>query len=128
METYTAVLPLVPHPVMPPGAVNGVSVSIAWDGPGEWCLDYMVDAPPEALRLPPAVGPVRAEGLWERTCFELFLRQGDGPGYCEFNFSPSGEWAAYRLDGYRAGLGHLEVPTPRITSTDAAQTALAMEE
>ena len=27
----------------------------------------------------------------------------DGPGYREFNFSPSGEWAAYAFRGYRDG-------------------------
>ena len=26
---------------------------------------------------------------------------GDGPGYREFNFSPSGEWAVYDFRGYR---------------------------
>jgi len=28
---------------------------------------------------------------------------GDGPGYREFNFSPSGEWAVYAFPGYRDG-------------------------
>ena len=28
---------------------------------------------------------------------------GHGPGYCEFNFSPSGEWAVYAFRGYRDG-------------------------
>ena len=28
---------------------------------------------------------------------------GKGPGYCEFNFSPSSEWAAYAFSGYRKG-------------------------
>ena len=32
---------------------------------------------------------------------------GQGPGYREFNFSPSSEWTAYAFHGYReeAGLG-----------------------
>ena len=29
--------------------------------------------------------------------------EGEGPGYREFNFSPSGEWAVYTFHGYRAG-------------------------
>ena len=33
---------------------------------------------------------------------------GDGPGYREFNFSPSGEWAVYAFRGYRDS-GELEV-------------------
>ena len=32
----------------------------------------------------------------------------NGPGYREFNFSPSGEWAVYAFRGYRDG-GMLEV-------------------
>jgi len=32
----------------------------------------------------------------------------EGPGYREFNFSPSSEWAAYAFRGYREG-GELEV-------------------
>ena len=32
----------------------------------------------------------------------------DGPGYHEFNFSPSGEWAVYAFHGYRDG-GELEI-------------------
>ena len=31
----------------------------------------------------------------------------EGPGYREFNFSPSGEWAVYAFRGYRDG-GELE--------------------
>ena len=38
----------------------------------------------------------------------------DGPGYREFNFSPSGEWAVYAFRGYREG-GELDVePAPGI--------------
>jgi len=32
----------------------------------------------------------------------------DGPGYREFNFSPSGEWTVYDFRGYRDG-GELEI-------------------
>jgi len=32
----------------------------------------------------------------------------DGPGYREFNFSPSGEWAVYAFRSYREG-GELDV-------------------
>lgn len=46
----------------------------------------------------------RAERLWEHTCFEAFIAPGSGAGYCELNFSPSTEWAAYEFDGYRTGM------------------------
>ena len=64
----------------------------------------------------------RNDGLWQATCFELFLKDRDGLGYCEFNFSPSREWAAYKFAGYREGMSNLAVRNhPAIASlrTDA---------
>lgn len=126
LETFLSVVPLTPHPDTPPRAIGSVVCSISWQGPGNWCFNYIIGEPPEALLLPPAVVPARADGLWQRTCFELFLKRPGEPGYCEFNFSPSGEWAAYRFDEYRAGMAQLEVKPPRITSTDPAQFAAGM--
>ncbi|WP_423604253.1 DOMON-like domain-containing protein [Sphingomonas sp. MS122] len=120
------VLALTPHPDTPPAAIGAVTCSVSWQGPGSWCFDYIVGEPPEALRLPAAVAPGRADGLWRRTCFELFLRRRGEEGYFEFNFSPSGEWAAYRFDRYREGMAEPVVATPRIISTDPAQFAAGM--
>ena len=56
---------------------------------------------------------------------------GDGPGYWEYNFSPSGEWAAYVFRDYRqakdpqAGVAADE-PTPVIRVHRSAQR-LALE-
>ncbi|HXG81240.1 MAG TPA: DOMON-like domain-containing protein [Sphingomicrobium sp.] len=55
------------------------------------------------LVIPPPAAPERADELWRTTCFELFVA-GEGQRYREFNFSPSGQWAAYDFDDYRAGL------------------------
>lgn len=118
---------LTPHPDTPPAAIGSVVCSVSWQDSGSWCFDYIVGEPPEALRLPATVGPARADGLWQRTCFELFLRRVGEEGYCEFNFSPSGEWAAYRFDSYREGMAELAVAPPRLTSSDRAQFVLAME-
>jgi len=41
--------------------------------------------------------------LWEHTCFELFIGAQNDAEYYEFNFSPSGEWAAYEFRKYRDG-------------------------
>ena len=62
-----------------------------------------------ALVLPPFAGRGRADELWRTTCFELFLMPGEGPGYCEFNLSPSERWAAYDFSGYREGMADREV-------------------
>ena len=54
---------------------------------------------------PPAVeGPRRCDGLWEHTCFELFLAAEGAQPYWEVNLAPSGHWNLYRLEGYRQGL------------------------
>lgn len=54
------------------------------------------------LVIPPPAASERADDLWRTTCFELFV-SGDGTSYREFNFSPSGQWAAYEFTGYREG-------------------------
>ena len=41
------------------------------------------------------------EGLWEHTCFEAFIAVQGETAYREFNFSPSGQWAAYAFSTYR---------------------------
>jgi hypothetical protein len=54
-----------------------------------------------SLSIPESRQPGRADDLWRHTCFEAFVMAGEGPGYHEFNFSPSGEWAVYAFRGYR---------------------------
>ena len=44
------------------------------------------------------------EGLWRHTCFEAFIKAPGRTSYHEFNFAPSGQWAAYRFDAYREGM------------------------
>jgi len=46
--------------------------------------------------------PARRDGLWRRTCGELFVAAAGQPGYHELNLAPNGDWNLYRFDGYRA--------------------------
>ena len=46
----------------------------------------------------------RTDGLWRHTCFEAFICRRATGEYWEYNFSPSGAWAAYQFSGYRAGM------------------------
>jgi hypothetical protein len=125
LETLFGGHALVPHPDAPARDVPNVGFSYVWRSAGEWGFDFVVGAPPGALRLPAAAEPGRADGLWRRTCFELFLLDPASEAYLEFNFSPSGQWAAYRFDGYRTGMRELAVAQPRILTSDPAQFALA---
>ncbi len=53
------------------------------------------------LRIPPQQQPAEVEGLWNHTCFEAFVAVEGESGYHEYNFSPSGQWAAFYFSGYR---------------------------
>jgi hypothetical protein len=59
------------------------------------------------LVVPAPAEPGRADELWRSTCFELFVA-GEGAAYREYNFSPSGQWAAYEFDDYRSGMRHID--------------------
>lgn len=53
--------------------------------------------------------PGRADDLWQSTCFEAFLGRPDDKAYREWNFAPSGQWAAYDFTGYRKKRSDAEV-------------------
>ena len=66
---------------------------------------YDLRDPLAALAIPaPADLPARRHGLWEETCFELFLGVKHSPQYWEFNLSPGGHWNIYRFAAYRQGM------------------------
>jgi hypothetical protein len=101
---------LVPHGTAPDfkvwasvdyaGSLGQVATANFWFGVG---------APAERFVIPLPVDPRRAGDLWQTTCFEAFLKAQDEQGYREWNFAPSGEWAAYDLSGYREGQADAEV-------------------
>lgn len=103
--------PLRLHPDCSRYAVFRIDAEAERPQPGTISLRYGVTANPAAIVLPGAASG-RADGLWQHTCFEAFIR--DGAGYCEFNFAPNGQWAAYRFDGYRAGMRPLDIAAPEI--------------
>lgn len=114
---------LIPHDASIARTVRMVEASVAREG-SLMRLTYAVD-PAAAVIWPAPLPPARADGLWRATCFELFLRLDDDERYVEFNFAPSGAWAAYAFDGYRDGMAALACPTPTIQRTpDGVQVAL----
>jgi len=66
-------------------------------------FSYLLHGHVDQLLIPHAAMPRRIDGLWQHSCFEAFVGREYDPGYYEFNFSPSGEWAAYRFRAYRDG-------------------------
>jgi hypothetical protein len=92
---------LTAHPAFPPEAIRAVEVRFGFSK--DWLqLRWRVDGSGKVV-LPPFVGSQRRDGLWETTCFEMFLL-GEDETYAEFNFSPSEAWAAYDFDGWREGM------------------------
>lgn len=99
MQAY----PLVPHPAKPPLAVRSVEARVGNEDQHWLQLRWRIDGS-GSLVLPKPDGKQRRDGLWQTTCFELFLQPDGDAGYCEFNLSPSEAWNAYDFDGYRGGM------------------------
>lgn len=105
---------LVHHPATPCPLAARLAVHLAPEPDGGLILNYVLDGDLPELVIPPPAAPGRKDELWRHTCFELFVRPDNGPAYREFNFSPSGTWAAYDFDGYRSGMRPAPTPAPAI--------------
>ena len=116
-------LNLIPHPAAAPsdpdfkvwanidhaGALGVVATTNIWFGIG---------APASRFAIPELVEPERAHELWHSTCFEAFLQIRGEDAYREWNFAPSGEWAAYDFSSRRGGRTDAEVAPPYIRVED----------
>lgn len=106
METYR----LHPHPACPPRSVAAIEARVSSEDANWLGLRWRIEGS-EELVVPPFAGRGRADGLWQMTCFELFLQPEGGAAYCEFNLSPSERWNAYDFTDRREGMA--ERPMPR---------------
>jgi hypothetical protein len=105
---------LVPHPDHPARALRRLSVDVT-RAPEALAVAYTLEGDLDALRIPAPAAPAIVHGLWEHTCFELFIAADGAAVYHELNLAPSGAWAAFEFRGYRDG-GPVEDETlaPRI--------------
>lgn len=100
---------LVAHPAHPPLAVRSIeSRVIGYDA--NWLRVRWKLLGAGRLLVPKFAGRGRADGLWETTCFELFVMPAGGTAYVEFNLSPSERWNAYDFDARREGMREREMP------------------
>ena len=109
------------HPDSRCSAATRIEVDIARTHPGRLVLRYFVTGKIGDLRMPPVIAPARAHELWQRTCFEAFVRAPPGAAYYEFNFAPSKQWAAYRFSAYRQEMSvanELSAPRIEVQSSD----------
>lgn len=108
---------LEPHPDRPPAAsplklwVN-VDHSAGFGESATLNLFFCVGAPVERFVFAAPSEGQRRDELWKTTCFEAFLRAEGASAYSEWNFAPSGDWAAYDFAAYREGMSNREVPAP----------------
>jgi hypothetical protein len=93
---------LIPHPHSP-GAATGLTVeaNLLQRSGSTVTVDYRVTGSLNSIVIPPPVAADFADGLWEHTCFELFVAITGEDTYHEFNFSPSGQWALFGFSEYR---------------------------
>lgn len=117
---------LVCHSDTPARAIEGIFVDLERTVQGLW-LRYTIEGALEGLALPQPGQAIRMDGLWRTTCLEAFVRDGPDCGYLEFNFSPSGAWAAYRFLAYRDGMEELAMETGPDIGLDASDSHLAIE-
>ena len=118
---------LLCHAATPAPRIEFLHVAIERRSEHQLWLRYHLEMPLDALVLPGPAAPERADNLWQTTCFELFLRRPGQPAYAEFNFSPSGRWAAYRFDDVREGMAPLAVQFAPDGGIDASDGHFALE-
>jgi HSP20 family molecular chaperone IbpA len=99
---------LQPHSDSPRLPVDGLTAEARRREGGKLELVYRLSGELEALLIPELSNPNRADELWKHTCFEIFILQAEVPGYVEFNFAPTGQWAAYSFRSRRSGMRNIE--------------------
>lgn len=120
-------LTLSRHPSTPCPAVHSLAVRLHASG-NALLLRYTLVGDIDALHIPPPGPPQRADGLWQDTCFEAFIKSPEpSAGYYEFNFSPSAAWAAYRFDGYRQGMADATLAEPPAISLSHSAGRLELD-
>jgi hypothetical protein len=92
------------HPGSLCPALTGIAAVPEHVSSNSLTISYTMTGRIADIAVPPLRAAARSKDLWQRTCFEAFVRPSDGLAYYEFNFSPSYEWAAYRFAKYRVGM------------------------
>lgn len=91
------------------GALGATASTNIWFGVGASAARFVI---------PETKEPARVEDLWQTTCFEAFLRIPGADAYREWNFAPSGEWAAYDFASHRDGRSEPDVAAPYVRLED----------
>lgn len=113
------------HPAQPPLVVRGIQAR--WSVVGPWLqLRWRIERSDKVL-LPPFSGRVRRDGLWQTTCFEVFVKSCGGKPYAEFNFSPSEAFAAYDFDCWRESMRERKLSRDPVITPRGGSSLLLMD-
>lgn len=115
------------HPATPTIVVRRIDVGVGLLHDGSLRLRYFLDGEIDRIALPPRGAARRAERLWQHTCFEAFVARRDARAYCELNFSPSEEWAAFGFSAYREGMSPISLQRDPSISVSVSEDRLALE-
>lgn len=98
---------LQPHSDSPRLPVDSLTAEARRTADGKIEMIYRLTGDLDQLAIPELSDPSRADELWKHTCFEIFILKDEAPGYVEFNFAPTGRWAAYSFRSRRSGMADI---------------------
>lgn len=101
-----------------------ISVDVNYDN-ARLKLRYTME--PEPIVWPAFNLLTRQTGLWESTCFELFLGRTDDPGYLEVNLSPCGAWNCFSFSDSRCDMKESAALTPGEITTHAYSLTASLD-
>lgn len=105
---------LLAHPAMPHPDVKSLEVNVELTPEGDLVLLYQLNADLTQFIIPVTKPAAQTDGLWEHVCFEAFIAVVGQPDYLEYNFAPSGQWAAYAFSDYRVRRERTFSQTPKL--------------
>ena len=117
---------LLPHPQSPGAAHLSLGATACLLAPARLACEFVLHAPLARVALPARGAGARRDELWRHTCFEVFVTAPAVPAYYEFNLAPSGDWAAYRFEGYRERMRPAALPAPPLITLAEAPGRLAL--
>ena len=118
-------LSLVPHPQSLRPVAQSITVDLAVRERALH-LAYQIRGGEGGLAIPDYEEPVRADGLWQETCCEAFVRAKGQAGYHEVNLSPSTQWAVYRFSAYRDGMRPVDIGAAPVIDRDVGAEGISL--
>lgn len=118
---------LLCHPETRTQAVRGIEARVRLIPGRSLDVNYLLKGDLARLKIPSVRTPHRGDHLWRHTCFEAFLAGKGRSSYYEFNFAPSGEWAAYFFRDYRDGGSPVAKNSSPSVTVHSAEGFLALD-